>query len=339
MAHARPLVGVGVELLEGGDELLRVHAEDHPVDGLELEGVVVEVLDLHQGVPGGKAGPLVLGGDLLEILIAGLGGGQGVVAVAHGEQQGGHAPQAVLALHGVVAGQAAQGVGQLVHLPGGELPAGEVAALEHEVKVIDPLHGVLGGGDGLHTDFFGVVDEQHHVGQLDGGVLPHPHAGGDALQHGALGGPDEGPGAGGVVVLLQVHRRHQAGPDRPVGLGALDVDDGLAVGGEDVPGQVVLHGAVDGGDVLVHVGVAQLALRQNQAQGGGSVSGDAVRLLPVLRLGGKLVAGHHGPPVHVGAGLGQQDVGGLHAQILKFAVHSSLLLHILHTFFFLREKE
>lgn len=45
---------------EGGEQLLhhplRLHAEDHPVDGLELQGGVVEVDQL--GVPGGQAVPL-----------------------------------------------------------------------------------------------------------------------------------------------------------------------------------------------------------------------------------------------------------------------------------------
>ena len=37
-------------------------------------------------------------------------------------------------------------------------------------------------------------------------------------------------GAGGVVVLFKIHRRHQARAHRAVGLGALDVNDGLGVG-------------------------------------------------------------------------------------------------------------
>ena len=63
-------------------------AEDHPVDGLELQGVIVVVDDLHQSVAGGEVFPLALRRHLLEVFIAGLGGGQGVVAVAHGEEQG-----------------------------------------------------------------------------------------------------------------------------------------------------------------------------------------------------------------------------------------------------------
>ena len=237
-----------------------------------------------------------------------------MVAVAHGEEQGGHALQAVLPLHGLGGGHGRQSLSQGVLLALGEEPALQVAAPEHQVKVVHLLHGVHGGGDGLDAGLVRVVDEEHHVGQLDGGVLPHPDPGRDALQHRTLGGPDQGAGAGGVVVLLQVHSGHQAVADLAVGLGALDVDDGVRAGLEDVPGQIVLHRAVDVGDVLLHVGVVELALRQDQPQGGGGVPHDAVRLLPVLRLGGKLVAGHHGPLAHVRVP-GQQDVRGLHAQL------------------------
>ena len=38
------------------------------------------------------------------------------------------------------------------------------------------------------------------------------------------------------------------------------------------------------------------------------------------RRGGELVAGHHGPLGHV-LSLGQQDVGGIKAQLFEFLVH------------------
>ena len=247
-----------------------------------------------------------------------------MVAVAHGEDQGRHAGYAVLLPHGVVAGQIGQGAGQGLHLVLGELPASQMAALHHQLKVVDLLHGAGGRPNGLNAGLLGVVDQEHHVGQLDRRVLADPDPGGDALQDRALGGPDEGAGAGGVVVLLQVHRRHQAGAHLAVRLGALNVNDGIGVGLEDVPGQIVVHGAVDVGNVLVHVGIVELALGQDQAQGAGRVAGNAVHLLPVLGLGCELVAGHHGPAGHV-AVLGQQDVRGLHAHALKLLVHCTLL--------------
>ena len=55
VALAPALVGVGVGGLEGLHELLVVHAEQHPVDRLELQGVVVVVDDLDQGETGRAA--------------------------------------------------------------------------------------------------------------------------------------------------------------------------------------------------------------------------------------------------------------------------------------------
>ena len=96
---ALALVGVGIGGAEGVHELLVIHAEQHAVDGLELQGIVVVVDHLYQRVAGGQRQILLGGLALLLLLIAGLGGGQRVVAVAHGEQQGRHAGHAVLLLH------------------------------------------------------------------------------------------------------------------------------------------------------------------------------------------------------------------------------------------------
>ncbi len=69
-------VGAGIGGQQVGQQLLGVHPKDHPVDGLKLQGVVVEVHQLHQGIPGGW-GLLLLGErGGLELFPAGLGGGQ-----------------------------------------------------------------------------------------------------------------------------------------------------------------------------------------------------------------------------------------------------------------------
>ena len=68
VALALASVNAGVILFQSSQQVLRLHAEDHPVDGLELQGFVVEVVQLHQGIPGGETGPLLRGGELLLIL-------------------------------------------------------------------------------------------------------------------------------------------------------------------------------------------------------------------------------------------------------------------------------
>lgn len=81
VALALALVGVGVELLKLFHELLMVDAEEHAVDGLELERIVVVVHDLDKCVAGGQREVFLGSLALLLLFIAGLGGGEGVVAV------------------------------------------------------------------------------------------------------------------------------------------------------------------------------------------------------------------------------------------------------------------
>ena len=326
VAFPLALVDVGIGLPELGHKGLGVRAEDHPVDGLELQGIVVVVDDLYESVAGGKVFPLALRRHLLEVFITGLGGGQGMVAVAHGEEQGLGIPEAVLLLHGLGGAEGGKGIRDAVDLLGGELPAGEVAAALLEIEVIELLHLGALRRQGLDDAALGIVDEEHHVGQLDGGVLPDPDPGRDAGEDGALGGPDQCAGARGEVILVQIHHADEAVADLTVGLPALDVEKGIRKGLENALVQIPLHGGVDVRDVLVHVGVIELGLRQDQPQGGGGVAHVLLHGLPILRLGGELVAGHHGPLFHVGV-LGQEDVGGIESQLLK-------VLHVVSPFHF-----
>ena len=112
------------------------------MDGLELERIVVVVHDLDKCVAGGQREVFLGSLALLLLFIAGLGGGQRVVAVAHGEQQGRHAGNAVLLLHGLVGGKALQCLGHSVHLLVGQLVAPNMAAVLHQVEVIQLLHGI-----------------------------------------------------------------------------------------------------------------------------------------------------------------------------------------------------
>ena len=300
VAVALALIGVGIGGAEGVHELLVIHAEQHPVDGLELQGIVVVIDHLHQCVAGGKRQILLGGLALLLLLIAGLGSSQRVVAVAHGEQQVRHV---------------------------GDVVAADVAAVLHQVEVVDLFHGVGCGGQRLDNGLVGIVDQQHHMGQLDGRVAAHLGPGRNAIQHGALGGTDQCAGAGGEIVSVQVHHTDQAVADLAVGLLALDVDQGIGQRLEHAVGQVLLHGVIDILDVLVHVGSLQVGLRQDQTQGGGRVAHFFLHCLPVLRLRGELVAGDDCPLVHVLA-LGQQDIRRIKTQLVKLLVHGLLLLYM-----------
>ncbi len=171
------------------------------------------------------------------------------------------------------------------------------------------------------------------MGQLNRRVLPDPHPGRDAGEHRALGGPDQRAGAGGEVVLLQIHHADEPPADPAVRLGPLYINEGLRQLPKHALVQIPLHGIVDGGDMAIHIRVVQPCLRQDKAQRGGGVPHGVLHRLPVRRLGGKLVAGHHGPLRHVRV-LWQQDAGGIEAQLLKLWIHIvSPFLYILFPHF------
>ena len=282
----------------------------------------MEVHQLAQGVPGGQSVPVLRRGELLLPLVALLGGGQGVVAVPHGEEEHRLVHGAVLGVEGGGVGQGPQGGGHQGHALPVQLPAGDVAAPLHEVEVVHLLHPVLPGGERLDHRLLRIVGQEHDVGQLQRGVLAHRHPGRDAGHDRALGGPHQGGRAGLIVVLLQIHHAHQAPAQPQVVQPPLHIDEGGGQGAEPVFPQVAGHGVVDLHDVGLHVGAVQAALRQDQPQGGGGGAHILLHPLPVLRLGGVLVAGHH-RPLGIFAVLGQQDVGRAEGQAVKQVCHRS----------------
>ena len=107
-------------------------------------------------------------------------------------------------------GQTGHGLRRLVELSRSKAPAGHPATLLHEREVIERFHLVLLGGEGLDDSAAGIIAQQHGMGQLDGGVLPHGHPGRDAGEDYSFRGPDRSAGAGLVIILLQIYHAHQA---------------------------------------------------------------------------------------------------------------------------------
>ena len=335
MTLALALVGVGIGGHEHLHEAILVDVEHHAVDGLELQSVIVVVDHFHQCIAGGKLEVLLGSLAGLLLLVAGLGGSQRVVTVTHGKQERCNTGDTVLALHGCVRGQSLESLGHGVDLSSGELIAADVAALLHQLEVVDLLHALHGGGQRLNNGALGVVDQQHHMGQLDGCVAAHLGAGRNAIQHRTFGSADEGTGTGGEVIGIQIHHTNQAMTDAAIGLLALDVNKALGHGLKDTAVQIFLHRSVDIADDALHIGILQLGLGEDQTQSRGISAHLLLHRLPVFRLGGELVAGHHSPLVHI-LSLGHQDVGGIKAQLFKLLVHGDppLKSQIYMNFFF-----
>ena len=112
---------------------------------------------------------------------------------------------------------------------------------------------------------------------------------GDAFEDGPFGGADQAGGAFVVVVLLQIERQHDAVPGL-AGDGAFHQDEAFVLH-EEVALKVVLHVGTNLLDAAVFFRGVKVDLRQGDAVGGRRVAYGFGHLLPVLRLGGELVAG------------------------------------------------
>ena len=82
VAFADAVVRAGMRREEGRHDVFRIDAEDHPVDGFELQGIVMVVDEFHERVAG-RRGVSRLAFAGLQVLKALLRGGKRVVAVAH----------------------------------------------------------------------------------------------------------------------------------------------------------------------------------------------------------------------------------------------------------------
>lgn len=137
------------------------------------------------------------------------------------------------------------------------------------------------------------------MGQLKGSVLPDADAGRDALHHRLFGGADLRFCPGAVIVIVEADAAHDPVTDAAVLLGALHVDHGVPMLGENAACQIFVHGAVDLFDPFVHVAVLKIDLGQRDPQRGGRVAHRLFGLRPIRSLGGELVAGDHCPPLKI----------------------------------------
>ena len=97
---------------EGQQHGPAVHVEEHPVDGLDLNGRRMDIAHLGQTPAGGVSLPLLGRQGGFQLFPVSLGGGQRVVAVAHSQRQGFGPPGLrVLGVKGLLAAQALQGRG------------------------------------------------------------------------------------------------------------------------------------------------------------------------------------------------------------------------------------
>ena len=284
--------GVAVLRLQFLKQLLRAlhaaDAEQHTVDRLKDDAVVVHVLDLDQRVAR-RMVLLLLGAQRrLDLFPVRLCGCEAVVAVAHREQQ--RRVIAVLRAERVGVGQRGHRVDRALHVGlAVDEPAGDVTAVEHEIGVVDRFERVGLLGERLDDGALRIVDQNEDVRQLQRRALADSETRRNALDDRALGGADQRRCALVIIIAFEIER-HDKSPARVARHGTSDQHKALRLGFQDALRHILAHVAADRCDALRFAVLAQERFRQEQVKRRRSVADVGARRLPVFGLRGELVA-------------------------------------------------
>mmetsp|Transcript_30496 Transcript_30496/g.73075 ORF Transcript_30496/g.73075 Transcript_30496/m.73075 type:complete len:238 (-) Transcript_30496:956-1669(-) len=172
----------------------------------------------------------------------------------------------------------------------------QVPAVLHELTVVQHLQGVPHSEQRLDHSAVWVVDEHEDVGELQGGLFANGDTRGQAVLNRLLRGANQALGIPGEIVLLQINRNNQPLPRLHRRRLPVDQHEPRGLGLEDPISIVLIHTVPDPLDDLpVGLVVRQIDLGEDQVEGGWTGTHDVLNGLPVLGLGGVLVAGHHAP--------------------------------------------
>ncbi len=179
-----------------------------------------------------------------------------------------------------------------------------MAAAQHQGEIVG--QGQFELRQGLDDGHLGIVDQYHDMRQFDGRLLPHPDAGGQAVEDRPLGGADERGGTGPIVVGFEIERNHQPRARRARLRPPFDQHEPRRLGFENPLGEIAFHGPVDGGDARGTVCLVEIDLGEDQVEGRGMPLGQTLDFMPVFGLRGILVAGDHRPAGRIEIGSGEQ---------------------------------
>ena len=287
----------------------RSQVEDHPVDGLEDEGFIVEVDQLHECMAERQAhdGVFVLGA-FFSLLPDGLGGGQGMIPIAHGVEKD-RSPrfEPVFCDKSFGIGQSLKATdnpvlqARIIHPV-----AADSSRPHHQLEIVEFLEIRFMGRERADDRVLNVIDEDHDMGNLQRRPFPDLDPGRYPRQDRPLGRPDEALGPFFVIIVLQIQTSQQALADARTGL-PLHIDKAQGFG-KDLILKIDLHVLPDAGDPDVGLGFPQIDLGIYEVQGRGRLADKALDLAPIFGLRSKLVTGDHGPPGIVGAGFRKEDV-------------------------------
>ena len=223
---------------------------------------------------------------------------------------------AVLPVEGVAVAQRLQtGLDRVGLRALGDEPAGDMAAVLHQVGIVQLFKRIRFLKQRLDDAAVRVVDQDHDVRQLHARALAHLEARRDALDHGFFGRADERGRAGGVFIRFEIDREDNAAARAGAARPALGEHHTGGKRAQRAVGYVAAHGLVDLRGAPGNIRVLQIDFGQRQPQGGGGVADDAVGLCPVFGLRGILVARDDRPLGKVRAFAGEHDLRDMGATV------------------------
>jgi hypothetical protein len=217
-----------------------------------------------------------------------------VVAVTDGEEHHrrllGHA----------VASRKRRRVGERVQRPchalassGVDRVSGDATASKHQFGFVQLREPLALGADRFDHRAVRVVDQHQDVRHLELGAAPDLDPRSQALDHRPFGRAYRARGLAAEIVLLEIELQHEPAADA-IAERSLDVN-GACVCVQHAVGEIAPHRVLDSFDARRGVRFPQVRLGEDQVQCRRRVANHARDAVPVLRLGGVLIAGDHGP--------------------------------------------
>ena len=313
---------LGKLCLEPVEELGNVDVEYDPVDGLKYYAVIMDVFKLDKGITSGMILALFLSEFSLALFPICLGGCEAVVAIAHCEEQGRHFGAVLVGID--KSGKCVDNVGYHSFIV--YQPAFNMAAVHHEIEIIELLDLVKLLGNGLDNGLLIIIDENEDVGKLERCAVTNLQTGRDTLDDGTFSCTDKGSGALGIVVAFEIESYNKTVPDLAVN-GTAGEYKAFAPVFKGAVCHVVVHCLADCYDALRFTRLFKLDLGEHQPEGRGCITDDLLNTVPIIGLGCVLVAGNACPLGQINLLAGHHKLGNTNADIvLELGIHNRFSL-------------
>ena len=178
----------------------------------------------------------------------------------------------------------------------------------HQIKVIEelflfPIHFAR-----FYDRPVLIINEKHDVRQFQRRILADTDSGRDPLFHRGFRGSHKRIAPFVIVILRKVNAPHNAGAHFSAAVRSLHINHRIFIPVKQIVREIPVHGTVNLLQFFFLLRAVQIYFRQNHPQGGRRFADNPFRLFPVFRLAGKLVAGDHRPPGHIGSVFWQQNI-------------------------------